>query len=102
MSVLYEGKSLPSGLGEKKLHHILVESACPALTLWFNYSCNLMSFTDACFFFSVLPQRIRDRFLHYLVLLQNDYLEPEEKMSLKSHMELSHLLDYRALKGKKT
>lgn len=48
-SVLYEGKNLPSGLGAKgKLHHILVESACPALSLWFNYSCNLMSLTDAC------------------------------------------------------
>lgn len=85
ISVLYEGKNLPSGLGAKgKLHHILVKSACPVLTLWFNYSCNLMSLTDACFF-SVLPQRIRDRFLHYLVLLQYDYLEPEEKKPLNSY-----------------
>lgn len=43
-----------------------------------------------------------DRFLHYLVLLQYAYLEPEEKSLKWAHMELSHLLEYRTLKDKKT
>lgn len=61
-SIIWGEKSCLLAWGKKiKLNHSLVESACPALTLWFNYSCNLMSLTDACFF-SVLSQRIRQIF----------------------------------------